>query len=74
MNRVLVGVTTGVQLHAFLDHGWQILKGCDGPHNSRGEGGWWLWHRDEQAARAEYAAIQTNIQEQAKHYWKNNYD
>lgn len=74
MNRVLVGVTTGVQLHAFLDHGWQILEGCDGPHNSRGEGGWWLWHRDEQAARAEYAAIQANIQKQAEHYWKNNYD
>ena len=74
MNRVLVSVTNGVQLHAFLDRGWQILSGCDGPHNAQGDGGWWLWHRDEQAARAEYAAIQTNIQEQAKYYWKNNYE
>jgi hypothetical protein len=72
--RVLVGVTTGEQLHGFLDKGWQILKGCDGQHNARGEGGWWLWYGDEQAARAEYAERQAHIQEQAKYYWKNYYD
>lgn len=71
---VLVGVTTGEQLHRFLDKGWQILSGCDGKHNARGEGGWWLWQGDEQAARIEYAERQARIQELAEHYWKNNYD
>jgi len=72
--RVLLSVGTGEQLHSFLDRGWQILSGCDGHHNVRGEGGWWLWYGDEQAARDEYAVFQARLQAQAKEFWKNNYD
>jgi len=61
--RVLVGVDTGEQLHRFLDKGWDILKGCNGPTDSRGHGGWWLWFGNEQAARDQYAMQQARFKD-----------